>query len=164
MQVNGGLTPGEKARNKAFWESAGRQANEAAIAMQNLATTYGNPNTGVSKRYPSAQRISTDATPLSTQPFKFRLASPSTSSEDSDNYGPPYVNKMKKDSKKSQPSQLLVGSSDSSGGSYGARRRNKSKKGRPAPLSREDTDDVLDVPGDGTDDVVIIVEKSAKRR
>jgi hypothetical protein len=58
-----------------------------------------------------------------------------------------------------------VGSSVSSGGSYGARRRNKSKKGRQATLLKEDTDDdVLDVSGDSMDDNVVVVEKSAKKR
>jgi hypothetical protein len=55
MQVKKGLIPVEKANNEVFRESAGRQANEAAIAMQNLATTYRNSNTGVSKMYPSAR-------------------------------------------------------------------------------------------------------------
>jgi hypothetical protein len=163
MHVKKGLNPVEKAKNEAFRESAGRQANEAAKAMQTLASTYGNTNTGVSKNCPSARRISTGATPPPTQPFEFRLASPCTS-EDSDTSVPPYVPRTRKEQKKSQPSQSSVGSS--SDGKDGARRRNKSKKGgRQATLSKEDTDDdVLDVSGDSTEDEVVVVEASAKKR
>jgi hypothetical protein len=151
MQVKTGELPS----SEAFRKYAGQQINEAKLAMKHLASTYGNHNSGGGKNNPSARRVSTGTTPPITQPpYEFRLPTPDTTSEDSEDG---YVARSRKKKRRiirhktTPPTPLSVESTDAdSDVSYCAKKKKKPvsrpKKAAPTPFLMEDTEnEVVDV-------------------